>query len=81
LIDNRKPRSPVFVLESFKQPDWNRFEELLEDGKPFELKSKGTEYEWIQPGRWRKLLMINMIVEKAHTVLGGPTKSERSDGC
>lgn len=68
------PRSPVFILKSFNQPDWDRCEDILAKRRPLRIGERPTE-KWKRPLRWRKL-KINMTVKQVHVLLGEPEKTE-----
>jgi hypothetical protein len=71
------PRSPVFILKFSKQPDWDQYEDMPANKKPFRKKERPTRAteKWKIPLRWRRL-KINMTVEQVHTMLGEPEKNE-----
>lgn len=68
------PRSPVFILKSFNQPDWDRCEDILAKRRPLRIGERPTE-EWKMPLRWRKL-KINMTVKQVHVLLGDPERTK-----
>lgn len=74
------PRSPVFELRFFNQPDWNRFEALLAKKKPQTIKSEKPMDKWKNPPRWKKLLKINMTVQQVRALLGEPERSQSGVG-
>jgi len=70
------PRSPVFALKFFNQPDWNRFEDLLPAKQQAKTYANTEIDKWKVPLRWRKLLKINMTPKQVYGVLGEPHTSK-----
>lgn len=69
------PRRDIFEMVKFKQPDWDRFDEMLPDKNGRKL-SKWPKEKWIRPDRWLKL-KPGLNIKQVKSLLGEPTNTDR----
>jgi len=69
------PRRDIFKIVKFKQPDWDRFDEMLPD-KDERKVSKRPKEKWLRPDRWSRL-KPGMNLNQVKSLFGEPTNADR----
>jgi len=69
------PRRDIFKMVKFKQPDWDRFNEMLPD-KDERKVSKRPKEKWQIPGQWSKL-KPGLNLNQVKSLLGESTNADR----